>query len=365
MKIMLVAAADSIHTVRWANAFSVRGHDVHLVSQADHKVHADKLSAAVHLYYLPHIGSKGYFLNCSSIRKLWKQICPDVVNVHYASGYGTLVNFSGIRPYVLSVWGSDVYEFPRISGLNLALVRFNLKNADALASTSYAMADQVRKIMQRPDQKITITPFGVDVTRFSPDGAIAPKDAQQFLFGTIKTLSPVYGISYVIEAFYLFVKKWADSGKQGKIPHLFICGRGDKAPYEQLRDSLGLQSHVEIENYIPNEIVPDKLRSIDVLCLGSLEESFGVAAVEAMACGVPIVATDADGFMEVMEDGKTGVIVPKKDAQAMADKMWQLYRDDQMRQAFGKNGRQRVLTLYNWEDNVDTLLNLLIQRSKH
>ena len=363
MKIMIVAAADSIHTIRWSNAFADRGHDVHLVSLPDHRVHGDKLDERVTLHYLKHAGGKGYILNAVQIRKLVKAIRPAVINVHYASGYGTLVSLAHVHPSVLSVWGSDVYEFPRKSELNRLLVNYNLRSADALASTSHAMAEQVRRVMRKPAQDITVTPFGVNLDLFTPTGKVHDKAEDTFLFGTIKTLAPIYGIDYIIRAFQLFLQKW-NQLDNAKKPHLFICGRGDKTDYEKLSEELGIAEYVTIENYIPNEQVPEYLRSMDAVCLGSLEESFGVAAVEAMACGVPVIATDADGFKEVIVDNETGFIVPRKDIYAMAEKMWQLYENKNLRVSMGEKGRAHVCKHYNWSQNVDNLLNLLLCMGK-
>lgn len=365
MKILMVTCADSIHAVRWANAFAAKGNEVHFVAEKGHEVKGDKMDPNVKIYYLKYSGSKGYILNARQLHKLWRQIQPDVVNTHYASGYGLLSRLANIHPQVLSVWGSDVYDFPKVNRLNKAIVVGNLKKADAIASTSHVMAEQVRRLMNNPNQPITITPFGVNIDKFTPEGE-AVKDDNIFLFGTIKKLTYKYGIDYILKAFALFMEKWKAEGSLGRVPHLFICGKGEnRKDFENLRDELGLAPYVEIQGYIPNDEVPKLLRSFDLFCLGSVEdsESFGVAAVEAMACGLPVLATDVDGFKEVIENNITGFIVPRMNAEAMADKMWQLYTDPTLRLEFGKNARKRVCDMYNWENNIETLLNVLVETS--
>src|SRR5690606_16242774 len=109
MRILMLAAASSVHVVRWANAFVRRGHEVHLASQ--HPA-AEGLSDQVVLHVLPHFRGAGYFLNGRKIKQLVTEIRPDVVNVHYASGYGTLSRAVHGPPLVMNVWGSDVFEFP-------------------------------------------------------------------------------------------------------------------------------------------------------------------------------------------------------------------------------------------------------------
>lgn len=361
---MLIAAANSIHAVRWAKAYADLEHEVYFVAIKGHEMRedGDKFPTGVNIHYLPFGGTKGYFLNAPILHKLWKRFKPDVVNVHYASGYGTLARLSHIHPYVLSVWGSDVYDFSQKGKINKRFVIKNLLCADAIASTSYVMAEQVRGLLNDSNYPITITPFGVNTKHFTPDGeAVPPKKENQFLFGTVKTFTYIYGIDYILRAFRLFLNQWQADGNIGKTPHLFICGKGkNRLDFEKLRDELGLQEYVDIHGYIPNEKIPMLLRSFDVFVLGSVvNESFGVAAVEAMSCGLPLIATDVDGFREVMVDGETGYIVPRKNVAAMVKKMWELYQNKELREKMGKNGRTRVLQLYDWSDNVQILVNLL------
>lgn len=369
MKIMMITAADSIHAVRWANSFIERGHQVDFVTLADHGPRGDSFSEKINIHYLRFAGSKGYILNAFELNHLWKSLKPDVVNVHYASGYGLLVRLARLKKVVLSVWGSDVYDFPDKNKLAHRIVTKNILYADAVASTSHCMAKQVEHLIGNTEREITITPFGVDVDIFKSldkeDNDIAKNT---FTFGTIKKLTYKYGIDYIINAFAIVFDKYKKMGANNyPEPRLFICGKGEnRENFERLRDELGLHDHIIIEGYIPHDKIPKFMNRIDVFCLGSISssESFGVAAVEAMACEIPIVATDVDGFKEVLIDKQTGYIVPKKDAKAMAEKMWELYLDEDKRRRFGVNGRQHVLNKYVWDDNVNALLTLLGKVSK-
>lgn len=361
MKIMMLAAGDSIHAVRWANAFVEREHEVHFVTLADHKERGDSFSDKVIIHYLPYGGSLGYIRNALPLNKLYKQIDPDVVNVHYASGYGTLMRLAKLKKTVLSVWGSDVYDFPYRNSLARHTVVKNLKYADRLASTSNVMAEQVRVLLNDENKSICITPFGVDINKFTPEGDKALEN-KYFWFGLVKKLTYKYGIDFVINAFSIFYQRWKSEGSIGLEPHLFICGKGEnREDFENLVIEKGLNDVVKIEGYIPNEKIPSLLRSFGVFCLGSQlnSESFGVSAVEAMSCGIPIIATNVDGFREVIDDGKTGYIVDKANVFRMSELMHLLYNDKEHRKELGENGRKRVISEYNWEENVRTLENEL------
>lgn len=129
----------------------------------------------------------------------------------------------------------------------------------------------------------------------------------------------------------------------------------------QLIEDEKLQDSVFIMGKIPNEQVPNVLNSIDIFCATSIFESFGVAVVEAMACQVPVVATNTDGFKEVMEDRTTGILVEKKSVEEIAKALKLLIEDSKLREEYGKNGRKRVLDNYNWNNNVEIMKNIYLR----
>lgn len=354
MKILFLSAANCIHTVRWVNAISAKGHEVVLVSQSDHKNLDGNISDDVSIRYLSAKGMKGYYLNAIALKRFFQKEKPDVVNVHYASGYGTLARIARLPRYILSVWGSDVYDFPYESKIKECILRKNLSYAYVVASTSNCMADQTRKFLNK-EREIKITPFGVDVSKFYNK---AQKNARkEFVFGVVKTLSEKYGIDTIIKAFANFMENIAY--EERPYVKLEVYGKGELlGEFQNLVKNRGLESNVYFGGFVDNNLVPDILNNIDVFLLGSRLESFGVAAVEAMACEIPVIATRASGFQEVIEDGETGLLVDIDAADQMSVQMLNLYKDNELRRKIGVAGRQRVERLYDWDKNVDTMLNI-------
>lgn len=350
MKVLFISAANSIHTVRWVNALVERKQEVLLVSLPNHRAETNKINEKVKVLYLPVAGTKGYYLNVFAIKRIYNQYHPDIVNVHYASGYGTLVRVAHIPNILLSVWGSDVYDFPYQSKLKMKIIKKNLLYAKHLASTSHIMATQVRKLIGTVP--IDVTPFGVDTEKFKKIPGILHSG---FNVGTVKTLNPKYGIETIIKAFAIFYR---DISPKGDV-RLLIYGKGEsEQELRKLCKDEGIQDQVTFAGFIPNSEVPIVLNQMDVCCFGSRlnSESFGVAAVEAMACEVPVIATDVDGFKEVISDNETGYIVTRDKPQEMAGKLLKLYLSNDLRRKFGIQGRHRVLELYNWDENVEVLL---------
>lgn len=348
MKIVLLSSASSIHTARWAVGLYRLGHEVHVITQ--HLV-TESFDQGVHLHILPFRGVLGYFTMAPAVRKLLNEIKPDIVNAHYASGYGTTARIVGYHPWLLSIWGSDVYEFPYKSPLHKWLLKRNLASADAIASTSHCMAGQARSILPSL-QKIHVTPFGIDMNSFKPGKVGTLFGSGCLVVGTVKALKEIYGIKYLIEAFSLVVKKYPDLHLR-----LLIVGEGelDSILKEQVK-SLGLTGLVIFTGKVNHQDVPQYQNMLDISVSVSNSESFGVAVIEASACEKPVIVSNVGGLPEVVEDGVTGLVVPPRNPAAVADAIETLILDKELRSRMGELGRIRVSKLYDWDDNMQSMI---------
>lgn len=352
MRIAMLSAARSVHTARWANALAERGHTVALFSLASHAAPQGAYSEAVAVSYLPGRGAAGYWLGAKELRRRLAAFRPDILNAHYATGYGTLARRSGFAPLLLSVWGSDVYDFPYKNALNRRILQKNLAAATAVASTSRAMARQVGRVY-RGKQPVFITPFGVDTDLFSPGGQ---RGDGALTVGTVKALEPKYGVEYLLRAFALLKNRLAAEGKTppGGL-RLEIYGKGSQlSALQSLARSLKIDGETGFHGAAPHRLVPEILRGFDIFCAASVSdsESFGVSAVEAMACDVPVVLSDVDGFREVAVHEKTGFIVPRRDFATLGNKLVLLAENPALRRKLGEQGRAHVLANYRWDNCV-------------
>ena len=351
MTIALLSAASSIHTIRWANAFVERGHVVHLIS-----LHApgEGLSDLVTVHRLPFMGGLGYLLNGPKLASLLTRLDPDVVNAHYATGYGTIARWSGKVPLVLNVWGSDVFEFPDTSFLHRKWLLRNLRSADHLVSTSEFMARRTASLGAKLPP-LTVVPFGVDTTTFCPSKA--PRSEGPVVIGTVKTLLPKYGIDTLIEAFALLLA-------HGVAPdvRLRILGGGpEEATLKGLAARRNVADRVDFIGPVPHDRVADELRAMDVYAALSRadSESFGVAVIEASACGLPVVVSDAGGLPEVVRNGITGAVVRREAPEEAAAALLSLIRDAAKRRQWGDAGRAHVIEQYEWNACVDRMERVL------
>jgi glycosyltransferase involved in cell wall biosynthesis len=349
VRVALLSGANCIHTTRWANGLAAAGLDIHLISL--HKL-GHRLDDRVTLHTLPFSPPWGYFLAFRALKKLLNTIKPDLVNTHYASGYGTLSRLARCYPNLLSVWGSDVYDFPARSFIHRRLLKQNLKAATAIASTSRCMAVETAKNFDH--KHVFITPFGVDDTLFRP--ADKPEqNKSKLVIGTVKVLQKKYGVDTLIEAFCL---AWKQAGKPRDML-LEITGDGpEKASLEKLARELGVHQQVLFNGAVSHERVPEMLNRLDIyVALSRFDsESFGVAIIEASACGLPVIVSDADGPAEVVRDNVTGLVVEKEAPQKAAEALTLLINNEELRATMGQAGVNHVKQNYTWKCSVEDML---------
>ena len=349
-RILLLADASSIHTARWANAIVNHGWQVHLSS-----LHAvrEPLDPRISFHRAPFPAPLGYFANCHWFHKLINGIKPHLLHAHFASGYGTMGALAKCNPYILSVWGSDIYDFPRKSMLHRTLIEFNLSKAELITSTSHVMAIESRKYTTRP---ICVVPFGIDVDQFIPQPVPSPFDPADIVIGTVKTLEAKYGIEYLIRAFKIL------KDRHSSLPlKLLIVGGGSLLNHlSRLANSLGLGQDAVFTGQIQHAEIPKyhNMSTISAFLSVFDSESFGVSVLEASACEKPVVVSGVGGLPEVTEDGITGIVVPPRDAQRSADALERLVLDQDLRRRMGKRGRERVQRFFCWQDNVKKMLQI-------
>jgi L-malate glycosyltransferase len=369
MKVLLLSDTYSEHTEKWALGLAGKGIKVGLFSfnkasyewyhhenitvffEPEHKINAE--STLTKLSYLKYV---------NILKKIIKHFKPDILHAHYATSYGLIGALSGFSPFVLSVWGSDVYSFPTRSKFHKKVFQYNLGKADLLMSTSHIMKTEVQKYTSK---EVLVTPFGVNTSDFSNE-ANPKKEPGIIYIGTIKPIEEKYGIIYIIEAAQIIIQK----DKTKKYKFLLIGPGNDLDHYKKIVAEKGLASSIEITGRIPFSEINAYHNLLDVFLNVSIDdsESFGVAAVEAMACEKPVIVTDVGGLMEVVNHGEFGIVIPKKDPGALASAIEQLVSDPIAAQELGKKARQHVLKHYDWQNNlqqmIDAYTNILQKKTE-
>ena len=359
-KILFLSDGSSIHTKRWVNSIVERGETIRLfslkpVNKADYPSENFSFTEFNLQKRFGSLSKINYLKVLPQLKKVIREFKPDILHAHFATSYGLLGALSGFHPFILSVWGSDVFDFPKKSFLHRSVLEYNLKKADKILSTSHVMAVETKNYT---DKEIEVTPFGIDTVKFAPEkaerAALTPFSEEDIVVGTIKLLEDKYGINYLIEAFSTVAKKHPELPLK-----LLIVGDGsERKNLESLTEKLEIKAKVYFAGMADYSKVPYFNNVLDVYAALSNYESFGVAIIEAQSCGKPVVVSNVGGLPEVVEDGVTGFVVERKDAAAAAEKLEKLVLDADLRERMGSAGRERVLRLYDWNENVTQMMEI-------
>lgn len=359
MRLLILADANSSHTIKWAKTLSEKNINIIIFGLGDLTVEDYDAIPNIQVKTLNAIVTRdeGLFIKLKYLsavpilKQLIKEFKPDIIHAHYATSYGLIGALSSFHPLILSVWGSDVFSFPLKSPIHKMMLKYNLQKADKILSTSHVMAKET-KLYTNKD--IEVTPFGVNIEQFCNMEVDSLFDKNDIVVGTIKSLEEVYGIEYLIRAFKIL------SDKYQYLPlKLLIVGSGSlEKDLKHLSEELNIQNDTLFIRKVPFSDVPKYHNMLSISIFVSNSESFGVATIEASSCAKPVVVSNVGGLPEVVEDGISGFVVPPRDPVKTAEAIEKLVLDKDLREQIGKNGRERVKRLYNWDDNVQHMLRI-------
>ncbi len=329
-------------------ALARRGHRVHFVSHAIpfrlaeeqpgivfHEV--DVTSYPLFKYPPYTVALAGKLVELAKAEEL------DLIHVHYAIPHAVSAylcrQILGQRSpkIVTTLHGTDI----TLIGIDASfreITRFAINQSDAVTAVSQYLAEETRSSFG-PDREVRVIPNFVDPIAFSPDlrsAAVRSHHAAcgEKLIGHLSNFRPVKRIPDVIRAFHLIQKK---------VPaRLLMIGEGVKL--ESARDlaaELGISSRVSFLG--PVTRAGDVLAQLDLFLLPSEYESFGLAALEAMACGVPVICTKTGGIPEVVDRGASGLLCEVGDYACVARSAVELLGSPDRHRAMSLAARKRAV----------------------
>jgi L-malate glycosyltransferase len=357
MKILLMAPANNVHTIKWLNYFDQLGYEVINVSFETHYDPVPRGWKNIKREYLKLAFNNklAYVFTIKQVKEIVKTEKPDICHSHYASSYGFISVLANLRPLIISVWGTDIYTFPRGSFLAKKIVQFTLHKSDVICATSESLKEETQKYTK--NKEFVITPFGVDLNKFSPSNSKCNESDDCFTIGVTKSMEEKYGIEYLLHAYAIF-KELVGIEEFDKT-QLIVIGDGPLLQkYKQLVTKLKIDGRVIFKGRVPHENIYDYIKMFDVAVVPSIVEAFGVAAIEAQACGVPVIATNVGGLPEVIVNKETGYIVRAKNPKAIALKLQILKNNPELRKRMGKKAITHIYHNFNWENNARVMTSL-------
>lgn len=290
----------------------------------------------------------------------WERRRPDVAHAHFwMSGLAATIAARALQvstALTFHALGSEKHrhqsEKDTSPRARIGLERWLVRNVDRVLATSNAEVFELLR-MGAPKEVLHVVPCGVDVESFTPIASRAPRSPGRARVVVVSRMVERKGIGNVIEAI-------------AGLPdvELIVAGGppaerlGDDLEATRLRavvDRLGLAERVRFLGAIGRAEVPALLRSADVAICAPWYEPFGLVPLEAMACGIPVVATAVGGIVDTVIDGVTGLLVPPRDPAALRGALAALLADPAMRRQMGRAGVERAAA-YAWERVAEATL---------
>ena len=229
-----------------------------------------------------------------------------------------------------------------ILSLGKALEVFLFKSVDKILTHGPADYERISELVG--PGKVVFIPLGVNFNRFRPlpreevlkakAELLGREDLKVVLF--VGRLHPIKDPLTLLRSFKKLVDKLPDSV-------LLVIGWGPEAEsYIKMAEELGLSGKVLFLGFIPNDQLPIYYNMADVYVLPSLYEEWSNTIMEAMACGIPVVATDVGSNRYLVEDGRTGFLVPPREPGPLADRIYQILTNPELAEEMGKEALRAV-----------------------
>lgn len=229
-----------------------------------------------------------------------------------------------------------------------------LDRADKIIVTSYdyAQNSNIKERLAVEPEKFVEIPIGVNELLFKP--RYRDKDIiEQYDLHGKKIILFVGGLdkAHYFKGINILIQAVKKLNARDDF-RVVIIGEGDlKQTYQSMADSLGLGRKIIFAGFVPDDLLPKFYSVADMLVLPSIDksEAFGIVSLEAMASGVPVIASDLPGVRSVVDKKKTGLLVKPGNVDNLANMIEYLLKNPRIAKEYGKAGREKVLQKYTWD----------------
>ncbi len=330
-----------------------------ITSSIDDKYHLEKVGENIRVHRLP-IGKSKDKLHFQSqkellvytwrayffAQKLFRENNYDLTHSFFGVPCGALSWFFWQRkkvPYIISLRGSDVpgysERFKFIYKILTPVIVRIWREAAAVVANSAQFKALAKK--SAPQQKIKIITNGIDAEEFSFRNIDSRRD--KFKIICVTRLTPRKGINYIIEAVELLKKR-------GLEVELEIIGNGNaEKDLQEIVKRKKLSDRMKFLGRVEHSRLPEYYRNANVYVSASLNEGMSNTMLEALASGLPIIATETGGTEEMVKDGQNGFVIEMKSAEDIADKVETISRDFELEKKMSEHSR-RLAEEMSWEN---------------
>jgi glycosyltransferase involved in cell wall biosynthesis len=293
----------------------------------------------------------------AAIRKLNPHIKFDVVHDNQGLGYGLTLIKRHKLPLVATIHHpialdrdsdfaqarNQIEKWRRwwFYSVYVPMQSFVGRRADRVITVSECSAREIERLMGVPSDRIRVVYNGIDTDVFNNRDGL-PKKSNSLIF-VGNTEDRKKGIIYLLQAIKMLEHECP-------VKLTIIDGGAPEAQYvPALMQQINLNGHVTFARRLSGDDLVRWYSAADIAVVPSMFEGFGFPAAEAMACGIPVIAFSAGALPELVDDGRTGILVPPADVPKLAAAIKKLVQNKELRCEMGKEARNRVLRKFNWQ----------------
>lgn len=287
----------------------------------------------------------------------------DLIHAHYVHPPGFVAVLLGRlmkKPVIISCEGSDIHEYAEEAypdRLRRHRVLYAIKNAKYLIAVSNFLKEKIVSF-GIPETKVAVIPNGVKQTAFYPiDKSLARKKlklpTEKKVILNIGSLTPIKGTIYLINAIAKIIRE-----NRNKDDLFFvIIGDGPlRLELETRAQALNIKNYIQFVEFIPHKELVFWFNAADLFVLPSLGEGFGMVIIEALSCGLPVVASSIGGITEIINENNLGILVPPGNPEELSYGILQA-----LNKVWDKDILIERAKYYNW-DNIAKLISNVYER---
>ncbi|WP_446219570.1 glycosyltransferase [Micromonospora sp. IBHARD004] len=364
---------QNTHVAELASALVGEGHDVRVYTRRDSARLTESVSTpdGYQVWHvpagpanrvpkdelLPYMGEFGGWLADRWRHGDWT---PDVAHAHFwMSGLATV--HAGRRagvPTVLTYHALGTVKRRHQGGRDTSppgRVGYERALGRAVDRVIVQCADEVAELVRLgvPRSRMALVPSGVNQDVFRPDGPVAPRDPARPRILTVGRMLERAGFLEVVRAMPAVPD--AECVVVGGPPAELLAADSFARRLSALAESCGVADRVKLVGGVPREELASWYRSADVLVTAPWYEPFGLAPMEGMACGVPVIGTNVGGIADTVVDGLTGDLVPPRDSRPLGTAIRRLLADKVRRFAYATAALDRIRSRYSWKRCAEQL----------
>jgi L-malate glycosyltransferase len=347
-KICFLADASSPHTLKWVTGCLDLHWEITVISHWPGEI----LGAKVIVHPLSLMGFPRY---CWGVRRLIREIKPDIIHAHQLGAHALYAWFSGIPPLVISAWGSDVLVNPKKSRFIRGLVKFLIPKASVITSDSNQVSTELITYGAKPEQILTVL-FGIEKQRYHKL-VQATKDRSRIILCSPRLHEPLYNIQVIINAFLQVRQEYPGL-------ELWLLGSGSLTnELKKVVTESGSSKGIRFWGRVTPQDFSERLAESDLMISIPCSDATPVSLLEAMAAGCLPILSDLPAYHDWVTDEVNGLYA-KLDFTNLTAVLRRAISDQSLREKAATLNRKIIQERAIWEEQFKPMLEYYKAKAK-